>query len=94
MSDLVHLHAVIHGRVQGVYYRAFTARVAKSLSLKGYVKNMARSGDVEVDAEGERAKLEEILDQLKAGPPDAMVETIDTRWSEYTGQYTNFDVRY
>lgn len=94
MPDLARLRAVVHGRVQGVYYRAFTARAAKSLSLKGYVRNMARSGDVEMEAEGERDKLEEMLVKLKAGPPDAMVQSIDTRWSDYTGQYTNFDVRY
>jgi len=94
MPDLAHLRAVVHGRVQGVYYRAFTARVAKTLSLKGYVRNMTRSGDVELEAEGERGKLEELLIQLKAGPPDAVVQSLDTKWSDYSGQYTGFDVRY
>lgn len=94
MPDLVHLRAVVHGRVQGVYYRAFTARAAKTLALKGYVRNMTRSGDVELEAEGERGKLEELLIQLKAGPPDAVVQSIDTKWSDYSGLYTGFDVRY
>jgi len=93
MSDFAHFKALIHGRVQGVYYRAFTSRLAKSLSIKGYVRN-TRSGDVEVAAEGEREKLEEMLSQLKIGPPEALIENIDTQWSAYTGQYTTFDVRY
>lgn len=93
MSNLAHLEALVEGHVQGVYFRAFTLRLAKSLSIKGYVRN-TRSGDVEVIAEAEREKLEELLRQLKIGPPEAIVEKIDIKWSEYTGQYGTFDVRY
>jgi len=93
MSDIVHLNALVHGRVQGVYYRAFTSRLAKSLSLKGYVRN-TRAGDVEIEVEGGKDKVEQLLRQLKIGPQDAIIEKIDLKWSEPTGQYTNFDVRY
>jgi len=94
MADLVHLKAIVHGRVQGVYYRAFTSRVAKSLGLKGYVKNLVKSGDVEIEAEGDRANLEEFIRQLEIGPPEALIEKIDTVWSDYVGQYSGFDVRF
>jgi len=90
---MVHLNALVHGRVQGVYYRAFTSRLAKSLSLKGYVRNTA-AGNVEVVAEGPKDMIEELLRQLKIGPEDAIIEKIDTKWSDYTGKYTSFDVRY
>ncbi len=93
MSDMVHLNALVHGRVQGVYYRAFASRLAKSLSLKGYVRNTA-AGDVEVEIEGPKDKIEELLRHLKIGPPDAIIEKIDMKWSGYTGKYTGFDVRY
>jgi len=89
----VHLKALVHGRVQGVYYRAFTSRVAKSLGLKGFVKN-TRSGDVEIEAEGDKPGLEEMLRQLKIGPSEAIIENIDTVWSDYKGVYSSFDVRY
>ena len=94
MADLIHLSATVEGKVQGVYYRAFTAHVAKSLGIKGYVRNVTRTGDVELEAEGEKKDLEEMLRQLKIGPPEAMVEEIDTEWSPYTGKYNSFDVRY
>jgi acylphosphatase len=94
MADLVHLTAVVHGRVQGVYYRAFTSRVAKSLGIRGYVKNIIGTGDVEIEAEGDKPKLEELLRQLEIGPPEALIETIDSTWSNYRGQYPGFDVRY
>jgi acylphosphatase len=76
MPELAHLKALVHGRVQGVYYRAFASRIAKSLSLKGYVKNVA-GGNVEVEAEGEKYLLEELLRSLKEGPDGAEVEKID-----------------
>lgn len=93
MSDLAHLRALVHGRVQGVYYRAFTFRAAKTLSLKGWVKN-APSGDVEVQAEGTRDELEALLTALKVGPAGASVDKIDVTWSAYTGNFSSFDVRY
>jgi acylphosphatase len=93
MSDIVHLNALVHGRVQGVYYRAFASRLAKSLSVKGYVRNTS-AGDVEVEAEGPKDKIEELLRQLKIGPQDAIIEKIDMKWSDPTGKYTSFDVRY
>ena len=94
MADLIHMSLTVQGRVQGVYYRAFTARLAKSLSINGQVKNVVGSNDVEVEAEGERTKLETFLSQLRIGPPEAVVENIDIKWSDYTGRYTDFDVRY
>ena len=93
MGDLARLNALVHGKVQGVYYRAFTFRIARSLGVKGYVKNV-KSGDVAIDAEGEKVKLEEMLRQLKIGPAEAIVGNIDTKWSDYTGQYSEFDIRY
>lgn len=93
MTDLVHIRALIHGRVQGVYYRAFAARTAKALAIKGFVRN-TRDGDVELEAEGEKIKIDELLQQLKIGPPDAIVEKIDTAFSAYQGHYKSFEVRY
>ncbi len=93
MSDLARLDALVHGKVQGVYYRAFTFRVAKRLLVKGWVKN-TRSGDVEVRAEGTRDGLEALLKELKVGPSGASVTKIDLKWSAYTGDFSSFDVRY
>lgn len=83
----------MHGKVQGVYYRAFASRIAKSLSLNGYVKNVT-GGNVEVEAEGEKYLLEELLRCLKEGPDGAEVGKIDITWPQYTGKYSAFDVRY
>lgn len=94
MPELAYLTATIYGHVQGVYYRAFTSRVAKSLGLRGYVRNLPKGNAVEIHAEGEKEKLEELLRQLEIGPPESLVEKIEVSWSPFTGQFSNFEVRF
>ena len=94
MAELVSLQVLVYGRVQGVYFRAATSRRAKELGLTGYVRNLASGKAVEVQAEGERDRLEKLIDYLKVGPPGARVEKVDSNWSEYSGSYTNFSIRY
>lgn len=94
MSDLVSLHAVVYGHVQGVFFRAFVSRRAVELGLTGYVHNLPSREAVEVQAEGERKQLEKLVGYLKVGPPTARVERVVTRWSEYTGSYSHFSIRY
>ena len=93
MSDLASVQATVYGHVQGVFFRAFTARRAKELGLSGYVRNLPE-GAVEVQAEGERKQIEKLLDYLKIGPPAAKVERVVTNWSEYVGSYSGFGIRY
>ncbi len=93
MADLSALKAIVYGRVQGVFFRAFISRRANELSLRGYVCNLP-DGAVEVRAEGERLQLEKLIDYLKAGPPAARVDEVVTSWSKYTGKYPEFNVRY
>ncbi len=94
MTDLVSLRAVVYGRVQGVYFRDFTSRHAVELELTGYVRNLHDWNAIEVQAEGERSNLEKLIDYLKVGPPAAKVERLVTDWSEYTGTYAGFSIRY
>jgi acylphosphatase len=94
MSELASLHAIVHGRVQGVFFRAFVSRRATELGLTGYSRNLREREAVEVQAEGERKQLEELVGYLKVGPPAAKVERVVTNWSEYTGGYSDFSIRY
>jgi len=58
MSELVSVQVKVHGFVQGVFFRDFTSRQAKGLGVTGYVRNLPGGRIVEVQAEGERKKLE------------------------------------
>ncbi len=93
MTDLASVQVIVQGYVQGVYFRDFTSRQAIGLGLTGYVRNLPE-GTVEVQAEGERKHLAKLIDQLKVGPPAAKVTKVVTNWSEYTGSYSSFRVRY
>jgi acylphosphatase len=93
MSNPSALHVVIHGHVQGVFFRAFVAKKASELELNGWVRNLPSGEDVEVQVEGNREKLEKMLDLLKTGPPAAVVDRVIPTWSKYTNKYTHFSVR-
>jgi len=93
MSEPVALRAVVHGRVQGVYFRSFVTRRGSELGLTGYARNQP-NGTVEVWAEGETVQLQRLLDDLASGPPGARVNRVDTEWSEHTEGHTAFRIRY
>ena len=94
MSDLALVQVIVHGFVQGVFFRDFTSRRATQLGLTGYVRNLPDGEVVEVQAEGEREKLKKLISDLKVGPPRAGVKKVETNWSIYTGRYSRFSIRY
>ena len=94
MSEQTSFVAVVHGRVQGVNFRAFVKYRAEALGLKGYVKNLSGGTAVEVRAEGEKTKLVELLDHLNTGPSRSRVERVDVEWSDYTGRFNDFQLNY
>lgn len=66
----------IHGRVQGVFYRAWAIEAARALGLTGWVRNRS-DGTVEVAAWGGEEALDRFLARCREGPPSARVERID-----------------
>ena len=93
MTDLASVQAIVYGYVQGVLFRDFVSRRAKELGLTGYVRNLPE-GSVEVNAEGKRKQLEKLIGYLKVGPPIAEVDKVVVNWSEYTGNYSRFSIKY
>jgi acylphosphatase len=65
----------IEGRVQGVYYRAWTEQNARALGLDGSVRN-AHDGSVEAVFSGPADKVAEMLRLCERGPPDARVARV------------------
>lgn len=94
MSDMAAVRLIVHGSVQGVFFRDFTYRHAEGLGLTGYVRNLPDGSSVEVVAEGEKAKLEELVVCLKTGPPHANVERVEVDWLPLSGSYSRFAIRY
>lgn len=77
-------HLFISGRVQGVFYRAFTQEVANSLKLNGWVRNL-RDGRVEAVFEGDEEKILLAIEKCKDGPPFSRVDNIEIKWEEPEG---------
>lgn len=89
----VRLHALVRGRVQGVFFREYTRRNALGLGLVGEVRNLPDGTTVEVVAEGPRAALEELLALLREGPPRSRVTEVEVRWTAARSESTSFQVR-
>ena len=94
MADLASVQVIVFGYVHGVFFRDFTSRRARELGLTGYVFNLRDVEAVEVNAEGERKQLEKLIGYLEVGPRAAKVTKVVTNWSEYTGNYPGFKIRY
>ncbi len=89
----VRAHILVSGRVQGVGYRAFAARVASQHGLLGGVRNLD-DGRVELDVEGMKTVIETLLHELKVGPPAARVTKIEAEWSAATERFSSFSIWY
>ena len=76
---------IVKGRVQGVFFRESTRRVAESLGLTGHAINLA-DGDVEVIACGDDGALDKLEAWLHDGPPMSRVNTVIAEPVEYAAE--------
>jgi acylphosphatase len=83
---------IVRGFVQGVGYRYFVSSQARTMGLRGYVRNQY-DGSVEVDVSGERASIETLIELLRTGPRNAEVTEVVVEWKEHPDQYTHFEIR-
>ncbi|MEL4305572.1 acylphosphatase [Methanococcoides sp. LMO-2] len=82
----------VSGRVQGVYFRGFTQKVASGLGLVGYAQNLP-DGRVKVIAQGKKALISELLDNLRIGPELSNVEDVDFKWIDPSDEFTEFFIK-
>jgi acylphosphatase len=87
------VHLIIHGYVQGIFYRASTRETALSLGLNGWVRNMA-DGSVEALFEGLVENLHNVVEWCRQGPPGAKVTRIDEKWSDSKAEFDSFEIRH
>jgi len=87
------LHLIVSGDVQGVFFRAGAQSEARRLGVSGFARNR-EDGSVEVVAEGERAKLEKLLEWCSHGPAGASVSEVKEEWMESKKEFKDFRIRY
>jgi len=83
------LHLVIHGRVQGVFFRDSMRHEAQRLSIAGWVRNR-NDGTVEAAVQGDPVAVEEIILWAQRGPQHANVERVEIEPDN--GNYKGFNV--
>lgn len=84
---------LIGGVVQGVGFRYFIYRHASRLGLAGFTRNL-RSGEVEIELEGERPLIEALLAQARTGPMMARVDSLRIEWRDSRRAFTRFEIRH
>jgi len=89
----VRAHVFIKGRVQGVLFRYATRDEANLRGVKGWVRNLS-DGRVEAVFEGDKNKVDELIEFCHHGPPAAKVSAVEVRWEDYTGEFRDFHIRY
>ena len=82
---------MVRGRVQGVGFRWFVEREARTLGIAGWVRNNA-DGAVEVFAQGTREQLSVLREQLRRGPRAARVDDVDETDANMTRDLTTFRI--
>ncbi|MBN1932061.1 MAG: acylphosphatase [Desulfobacterales bacterium] len=93
MEEKVRAHAVVSGRVQGVFFRMETKRAAGKYGVYGWVKNRS-DGTVEAVFEGDQKAVDSVLQWCQNGPPFAKVKDVQTQWEDYTGEFKGFEILY
>lgn len=80
------IHAIISGKVQGVFYRDTARRKAQLNNITGWAKNLT-DGRVEIMATGEQSVIENFVEWLWEGSPLSRVDAVE--WEQVP--YTEFD---
>ncbi len=87
------VHLLIHGRVQGVFFRASAQQKAQELELSGWVRNNS-DGSVEIMAEGEGDRIDSIIEWCRIGPAQAVVKHVSINWEPPEGESQDFRIEY
>lgn len=93
MKAVRRVHVIVHGEVQGVNFRYYTAKKANELGINGFVRNLPERG-VEVVAEGDPEKVEELLVFCRRGPSAATVTEAIVNEEKPKGEKGGFSIRY
>ena len=93
MADTRRVHVVVEGRVQGVFFRAYTRNEAIRLGLAGWVRNR-HDGSVEALVEGDNPAVEKMLDWFQQGSPHSKVAQVHVTEESPVGETGTFEIHY
>lgn len=85
------IHALVHGRVQGVFFRDYTQREGVRLGLTGWVRNLS-NGSVETEFEGSPEQVDSMVDWLSTGSPLSLVSGVQVKEITATNEEDTFEI--
>jgi acylphosphatase len=91
--EKVRARVIVEGRVQGVFFRYHTQEMAFKLGITGWVKNR-RDSNVEAVFEGDKERVDQIIQWCHRGPSEARVTKVQLAWEDYTGESEDFFINY
>jgi len=92
MSEKVRFIVNVKGYVQGVGFRYHCYKLAKSMDIYGYVRNLY-NGDVELDIEGIEGILNDYIKELKIGNQNSVVKSVEVHRLENSIDYKEFSIK-
>jgi acylphosphatase len=93
MADIKRIHVIVEGRVQGVFFRAYTKDEAVRLGLSGWVRNRP-DGSVEALVEGKKSDVEKMVQWFHQGSPHSYVEKVHIAEETPVGDSGSFEIHY
>jgi acylphosphatase len=87
------IHAIVKGRVHGVFFRAYTRRTARALGISGWVRNK-RDGTVECFAQGSEPEMTTFVKFLYKGSPAARVDSVEIKKEQTDSKIQDFRIVY
>jgi len=93
MADRKRIHVIVEGRVQGVFFRAYTRDEAVGLGLAGWVKNRP-DGSVEALVEGKKNAVDKMEHWFHRGSPHSNVTRVHVTEETPVGDNSTFEIHY
>ena len=85
------VRVLISGRVQGVFFRAYTRDAALQAGLTGWVRNLA-DGRVEAVFEGDADPVDRMIAWCRQGSPGSRVERVEVLLQPFQGEFQSFEI--
>jgi len=76
-----------------VFFRTETEDEAMRYGVSGWVRNLP-DGRVEAVFEGEKDKVDRLIEFCRRGPPGARIARVEVAWEDYKGEFQDFRIRY
>ncbi len=93
ITDVVRYRIVVHGKVQGVFFRDDAKKYVQELKLTGWIRNKA-DGTVEIVVEGPKISLAKVVQFCRDSPGNSQVIDVQFDILKATGEFSDFRIRF